>query len=146
MKTSQKVIDLIKHFEGLRNSMYADSIGIPTIGYGHVIKTGEEYLMTKTLSNEEADQLLQSDLVQFENRVSGAVKVSLTQNQFDALVSFSFNVGIGNLRSSTLLKKLNAGDYKGAQAEFSRWNKADGQVYAGLTRRRQAEANLFGAS
>lgn len=144
MKTSQKGIDLIKHFEGLRNSMYADAIGIPTIGYGHIIKKGEEYLMTKVLTDDEADQLLKSDLIQFENGVSSAVTAPLNQNQFDALVAFSFNVGIGNLRASTLLKKLNAGDYSGAQTEFVRWNKAKGQVLSGLTRRRQAEANLFG--
>lgn len=140
MQTSQKGIDLIKQFEGLSLKVYDDAVGLKTIGYGHLIKKGEVFT---TLTQKEAEDLLAKDLKQFEVGVSTSVKVALTQNQFDALVSFAFNLGMSNLNSSTLLKKLNAGDITGASNEFVRWNKAGNKVLAGLTRRRMAEKELF---
>lgn len=140
MKTSQKGIDLVKSFEGLSLKVYKDAVGLPTIGYGHLIKKGEVFT---TISLQEAEDLLRKDLKQFEEGVSTSVKVALTQNQFDALVSFAFNLGMGNLNSSTLLKKLNAGDVQGASLEFVRWNRAGNKILAGLTRRRLAEKELF---
>ncbi|MCJ2030709.1 lysozyme [Methylobacterium sp. J-043] len=95
------------------------------------------------ITQAEADDILARDLVRFEDAVARLVRVPVTQNQFDALVSFAFNLGEGNLGSSTLLKKLNAGDYDGAADQFARWNKAKGKVLTGLTRRRAAEADLF---
>ena len=140
MKTSKTGINLIKQFEGTVLKVYKDAVGKDTIGIGHLIKSGESYT---TITQQQAEDLLAKDLVQFEVGVTKAVKVTLNQNQFDALVSFSFNLGLGNLNSSTLLKKLNAGDYQGASLEFERWNKAGGKVLAGLTRRRLAEKELF---
>lgn len=140
MKTSQKGIDLIKEFEGTVLKVYKDAVGLPTIGIGHLIKKGEVFT---TLTQQQAEELLAKDLKQFEEGVSTSVKVALTQNQFDALVSFAFNLGIGNLNSSTLLKKLNVGDIQGAADQFPRWNKAGGKTLAGLTRRRLAEKELF---
>lgn len=147
MKTSQKGIDLIKQSEGYQSRKYMDASGYPTIGYGTKIDTeAEKWLMTASISEEQADELLRNDLIQFEKGLSAMVKVPINQNQFDALIDFVYNLGLGNLKKSTLLAKLNSGDYSGAQAEFIRWNKAKGQVLAGLTRRRQAEADLFGST
>lgn len=140
MKTSQKGIDIIKTFEGTVLKVYKDAVGLPTIGIGHLIKKGEVFT---TITQQQAEELLAKDLKQFEEGISTSVKVALTQNQFDALVSFAFNLGIGNLNSSTLLKKLNAGDIQGAANEFVRWNKASERVLSGLTRRRLAEKELF---
>lgn len=140
MKTSQKGIDLIKSFEGLELKAYKDSVGIWTWGYG---STGPHVTPDKVGTKEEAEQLLKKDLERFEKGVSDLVKVPLSQNQYDSLVSFSFNLGLSNLKSSTLLKKLNASDYIGASKEFERWNRAGGKVLAGLTRRRIAERDLF---
>lgn len=140
MKTSQKGIDLIKNFEGLELKSYKDSVGVLTIGYG---STGQHVSPDMIITKEQAEQLLKKDLERFEKGVSDLVKVELNQSQFDALVSFSFNLGLGNLKSSTLLKKLNASDYKGAADEILRWNRAGGKVLNGLTRRRIAERDLF---
>lgn len=140
MKISQKGINLIKMFEGLSLKAYKDSVGIVTIGYG---STGPHVSMGQTITEAQAKSLLKSDLSRFEKGVSELVTVPLNQNQFDALVSFSFNLGVGNLKSSTLLRKLNSLDYSGASKEFERWNKAGGKVFAGLTRRRIAERDLF---
>lgn len=135
-------IALIKHFEGLRLTTYKDAVGIPTIGYGHVedpIPPGG----TRTITADEAEQILRNDLQRFERDVNAMVTVEATQNQFDALVSFAFNLGPANLKSSTLLRKFNAGDINGAADEFPKWNHAGGQVLAGLTARRDAERSLF---
>lgn len=140
MKISQKGIDLIKSFEGLELKAYKDSVGVWTWGYG---STGPHITPDKVGTKEEAEQLLKKDLERFEKGVSDLVKVPLNQNQFDALCSFSFNLGLGNLKSSTLLKKLNVKDYLGASKEFERWNRAGGKVLNGLTRRRIAERDLF---
>ena len=140
MNISQKGISLIKSFEGLSLKAYKDSVGVTTIGYG---STGPHVSMGQTITEAQAESLLKNDLSRFEKGVSDLVTAPLNQNQFDALVSFSFNLGLGNLKSSTLLRKLNSLDYSGAAKEFERWNKAGGKVLAGLTRRRIAERDLF---
>jgi len=143
MHTSQKGLDLIKSFEGLRLSAYKDVVGVVTIGYG----TTSGVKMGDTITKERAEELLREDVKRFEGQVLRLVKVPLTQGQLDALVSFTYNLGAGNLGNSTLLRLLNAGDYAGAAAQFDRWNKAGGKVLAGLVRRRAAERALFeGAS
>lgn len=145
MKISQDGINLIKHFEGCRLKAYLDSVSVPTIGYGHTKGVKEGMIITET----KAEELLKQDLEYFENRVLDLVKVNLTQHQFDALVSFAFNVGEGNLKKSTLLKKLNntiffrQTEVEAIADEFLKWNKAGGKVLAGLTKRRQAERSLF---
>ena len=139
MKTSQKGIDLIKSFEGLRLTAYQDVVGVYTIGYGTTtgIKPGMQ------ITQYRAEEFLKCDLDKFESAVSNLVTVPLTQNQFDALVCFCYNVGSGALKSSTLLKRLNQGNYSGAAEQFLLWDKAGGKQVAGLTRRRHAESELF---
>ena len=139
MKTSQKGIELIKRFEGCRLTAYKCPSGVWTIGYGHTngVKKGQK------ISQKRAEEFLREDLAKFENGVKKAVFVPLTQNQFDALVSFTYNCGLGAFKNSTLRKKLNAKDYKGAAKEFLRWNKSNGIVLEGLKRRRNAEKALF---
>lgn len=131
---------LIKKFEGLRLSAYYCPAGVLTVGYG---STGDHVKVGMILTEAEAEVLLKKDLERFEKGVAALVTVHLTDNQFAALVAFAFNVGLNALKNSTLLKKLNAGDYAGASAEFPRWNKAGGVVMLGLTRRRNAEKDLF---
>lgn len=140
MKISQKGLDLVKSFEGLRLKAYYDSIGVLTIGFG---STGPHVKSGMMITAEQAEDLLRDDVSRFEACVSKQVTVPLSQNQFDALVSFAFNLGCGNLASSTLLKKLNTKDYAGASLEFPKWNRAGGRVLTGLTRRREAEKALF---
>ena len=135
---------LLKEFEGCKLTAYPDPAtgGDPwTIGYG---STGPHVKRGVTITQAEAERLLLADLDRFEQAVTRYVTVPLTQNQFDALVSFTYNCGQGSLQTSTLLRKLNAGDYAGAQGQFARWNRAGGKEMAGLTRRRAAEAELFG--
>lgn len=138
-KTSQAGVNLIKSFEGCRLTAYQDSVGVWTIGYGH---TSGVYA-GMTITEAKAEEYLKGDLVTAENAVNGKVTYSIKQNQFDALVSFTYNVGSGNFGSSTLLKKLNQGDITGAANEFDKWNKAGGQVLEGLVRRRAAEKAMF---
>ena len=130
---------LIKEFEGVRLAAYLDSVGVPTIGYGHT----KGVQMGDTCTEEQADQWLREDCADAEDCVNSAVSVPLTQHEFDALVSFVFNLGCGNFRKSTLLRKLLDSDYDGCCLEFRKWDKAGGQTLAGLTRRRYAEAKLF---
>lgn len=130
----------IKTAEGLRLTAYLDGGGVWTIGYGH---TGADVRGGLTIPLSEAERLLTRDLRVAEGHVNDAVKVKLTQNQFDALVSFVYNVGGGAFRSSTLLKLLNAGDYEGAASQLPRWNKDNGKVVNGLTNRRHEERDLF---
>ena len=143
-KTSESGKAFIKSFEGKRLVAYDDGTGVWTIGYGTIkYSNGVKVKKGDVCTDEQADQYFNNDLVKFENSVNSLVKVPLTQNQFDALVSFAYNVGAANLAASTLLKKLNAKDYKGAAAEFPKWNKAGGKVMNGLTKRRNAEMELF---
>ena len=144
MQTSDKGISLIKQFEGCKLTAYQDSVGVWTIGYGWTQPVdGKPIRAGMTIKQETAERLLKTGLVSYESDVSRLVKVGLTQGQFDALVSFTYNLGARSLSTSTLLRKLNAGDYAGAADEFLRWNKAGGKVLNGLTRRREAERDLF---
>src|SRR5690606_6021729 len=139
MTTSQRGVDLIKPFEGLKLPAYLCPANVWTIGYG----TTRGVQKGQTITAAEAERLLRADLAVFEAGVSKAVKVPLEQHEFDALVSFAYNVGLGAFQKSTLLRLLNAGDKAGAAKQFDRWNKAGGKVLAGLTRRREAERKLF---
>lgn len=134
-------LELIKSFEGFRATTYTCPGGKPTIGWGHAILPGESF--QEPISEMQGLSVLARDLAQAEAAVERLVTVPLTDNQFAALVSFTFNVGQGNLEKSTLLKKLNAGHYDSAAGEFGRWVKAGGQVLEGLVRRRAAERDLF---
>ncbi|MBM2884118.1 lysozyme [Chromobacterium phragmitis] len=140
MKTSQNGIALVQKFEGLRLTAYRDIVGVLTIGYGH---TGPDVTPGLTITQPRAVALLQQDLAKFEAGVSRLVKAPLSQNQFDALVSFSYNLGLGSLQNSTLLRLLNAGDYVGAAGQFILWDKAGGKAVPGLLARRSAEQALF---
>ena len=144
-KITKKGERLIQEFEGCELEAYLDVAGIPTIGWGH---TGPEVRMGQTITQEEADRLFDADTDRFEAAVE-RMAPNATDNQFDALVSFAYNVGEGDggLATSTLLKKHKAGDFEGASREFARWNKArvNGKLLPvrGLTRRRAAEAELY---
>ena len=139
MKPSQECIDMVKHFEGFEGEAYLCPANVWTIGYGRTknVKEGDK------ITEPQAERDLQEELQEFGAQVLGVVDVSLLQNEFDALTSWTYNLGVGNLSSSTLLKKLNAGDKDSVPSEMLRWNKAAGKVLAGLTTRRQAEADLW---
>ena len=143
MKTSNTGINLICGFEGLRLKAYDDGVGVWTIGYGTTVINGVKVKKGDTCTIEQAKSYMAQDLKKFESAVNTAVKVPLNQNQFDALVSLTYNIGIGAFKDSTLLKKLNAKDFKGAAAQFDRWNKGGGKVMQGLVNRRAKERNLF---
>ena len=140
MRVSQRGIDLIKKFEGLELTSYEDAAGVLTIGYGH---TGEDVKPGDVISKEQAEKLLRRDLEEAEQGVNRNVTVPLTQNQFDALVSFTYNLGTTALANSTLLRELNKGRYESAAAQFERWVYAGGKKLKGLIRRRIAEKQLF---
>lgn len=140
MKTSDKGLILIKSFEGFRGRAYKCPAGVWTIGYGH---TGPEVKSGSVITEWQGGELLKKDVARFEKAIDNVVKVPLNQNQFDALVSFVFNIGEGAFGKSTLLKLLNAKDYTGAAAQFPRWNKGGGKVLPGLVNRRAAERKLF---
>lgn len=137
---SSKGLALTEQFEGLRLTAYQDSVGVWTIGYGH---TGADVHPGLSITLEQASTLLSKDVASAVADVNRLVKVPLTQNQFDALVDFVFNVGGGNLGTSTLLRDLNAGNYAAAAAQFPRWVHAGGEVLPGLVARRKAEQTLF---
>jgi lysozyme len=144
MRTSPAGRAFIGRHEGLRLTAYRDAAGVWTIGYGHTAAAGPPVPAAgMSITAAEADAILGRDLARFEAAVTRLVTVPLSQARFDALVSFAFNVGEGALARSTLLKKLNGGDVRGAAAEFGRWNKAGGRVLAGLTRRRAEERAMF---
>lgn len=144
MITSAHGRDLITQREGKRLTAYKDSVGILTIGVGHTSAAGSPTVTAGLkITDKECDDILARDLHAVEKQVNDPVKVHLTQNQFDALVSFTFNVGGGAFKGSTLLKKLNAGDYAGAADQFLVWNKAGGKVLKGLTTRRESERKQF---
>lgn len=139
LKISSRGLDLIKKWEGLKLVGYLDPVGVPTIGYGHT----RTAVVGATITEKEADRLLRQDVVVAEDDVRRLVRVPLNQSEFDALVSFTYNLGGGNLSKSTLLRKLNASDYAGAAAQFPLWNKAGGRVLQGLVKRRAEEQKLF---
>lgn len=144
MHVSLKGMKLIKHFEGLFLETYVDPVGVDTIGYGH---TGEHATPGNKITESDAEKILQEDLVGHEAAVDKHVNVPLEQYQFDALVSFAFNVGNSAFFNSTLRRKLNDGDYEGAADELPRWNKGTVKgkkvELPGLTRRRRSERHLF---
>jgi lysozyme len=139
-KINQEGLNMVMSFEGLRLTAYQDSVGVWTIGWGH---TGPDVKPGLTITRDKAESLLRQDLSRFEAGVSRLVKAPISSNQFSALVSFSYNVGLGALGSSTLLRLLNQGNYQGAADQFPVWDKAGGQVLAGLAKRRAAERALF---
>lgn len=138
--------DLIKSFEGLSLKPYLDSVGVATIGYGTTLyPNGKRVTMQDpVITTGDASQFLIHEIEQKATAVSNMVKVSINDNEYAALVCFAYNVGVGALQGSTLLKLLNAGTDRVAVADqFLRWNKAGGKELPGLTRRRQAERSLF---
>ena len=142
MKT--KDLNIIKEFEGLRLEAYDDGVGVMTIGYGTTrYPDGTRVKRGDKITLEQAEEYLRHDLRQFEVDVNNLVKVPLTQNQFDALTSIVYNIGSGAFSKSTLLKKLNERDYKGAADQFLVWNKAGGRTLQGLVNRRTRERQLF---
>ena len=145
MKTSDMGLSLIKSFEGFSAKPYLCPAGVPTIGYGATYyPDGRRVTMQdRPVTVAQATDMLRSMLASYEAGVSRYVLVPLTQGQFDALVSFAYNVGLSALKDSTLLRLVNARDYAGAAAQFARWNKAGGKVLPGLTRRREAERVMF---
>jgi len=161
MKTSDEMIKVLKGFEGLSLRPYLCPSQKLTIGYGHVItsiekKKGELCILVDDggdrfewvpylpdITQGVADRLLRSDLRRYEAAVTRSAKTPLAQHQFDAMVSFAFNVGIGAFLGSTMLKMVNDGDMAGAAAQFTRWNKGGGKILKGLVRRRAAESLVF---
>ncbi len=145
LTVSNEGLALIKKYEGYKTTPYRCPAGLYTVGYGHVIGNGlqlpDEW--NRTFSLGEIDELLRTDLARFERGVLRYCTVYLTQSQFDSLVSFSFNLGLGVLQRSTLRQKLNRGDYAVASKEFLRYTRAGGKVLKGLVRRRTEEYNLF---
>lgn len=140
MKINKEGLELIKKFEGLKLKSYRCPANILTIGYGHTkgVKENQE------ITEEEATKLLLEDISTFETGVKNLVTSKINENQFSALVSFSFNLGLGNLKSSTLLKKVNINpNDKSIKLEFVKWNKAGGKVLSGLTSRRKSESELY---
>jgi lysozyme len=145
MRTGQAGIELIKSFEGFSSTPYLCPADVPTIGYGNTRRIdGSSVTMDdESISEEDGEALLAHELLSFERSVGKLITAELTQGMFDALVSFTYNLGSGNLQASTLRMKLNRGDYEDAAGEFPKWRKAGGRVLAGLVRRRAAEQALF---
>ncbi len=139
MQLSKTGIELLKHFEGCELKAYQDSVGVWTIGYGHTKGIYEGLEITQS----EAEKMLIDELPEYEGYISDKVVPMLQQHEFDALVCWVYNLGPTNLSSSTMLKKLNAGEFKEVPFQMKRWDKAGGQPLLGLTRRRNAEALLF---
>jgi len=145
MEVSERGLNLIKRFEGLSLKPYLCPAKIPTIGYGNTYyEDGTKVAMDdKPITAKRAEMLLKLIVDKFAIGVEKVLKVKLEQNQFDAVVSFAYNVGLGNLKTSTLLKKINNSEFKEAYKEFGKWNKAGGKVLTGLTLRREAERQMF---
>ncbi|ESK54317.1 lysozyme [Acinetobacter tjernbergiae] len=144
MTTSRVGINLITSFEDEKLNAYDDGVGVWTIGFGTTVyPNGVKVKKGDVCTAEQAKAFFTYDLKRFEAAVNGAVKVSLTQNQFDALVLLTYNIGSAAFKSSTLLKKLNTKDYAGAADQFLVWNCGGGEVLKGLVRRREAERTLF---
>jgi lysozyme len=138
MAIAESTLNFITKEEGFRNKAYRDSRGILTIGVGHLIKDSEAHLKTATLTDDQVKELLRSDLKWCSDAVDSSVRGNLTQNQYDALYSLCFNIGETNFKNSTVVKRINAGDMKGAADAILMWNKP-----AILQARRQRERALF---
>lgn len=147
MQMSQGGIDnILKKFEGCKLTAYKCPAGIWTIGYGHTSAAGApEVKEGMIITQDQAEHILKTDLVKYETPVAALVKIPLSQNQFDVLVDFAYNAGVGNLKSSTLLKKVNAGNFDAVPDELMKWTKGGGKVLPGLVRRRQAEVSWWNA-
>lgn len=154
MQMSANGKELLSQWEGFEEKVYKDSAGLDTIGVGHLIVKPEKHTgmiiingtpiaFTNGLTKQQILDLLGQDLHRFEKAVNDDVKVLLSQNQFDALVSFAFNVGVGNFKQSTLLQLLNEGKYDEVPAQLRRWNKTGGRVVQGLVNRREKEIGLW---
>jgi lysozyme len=133
-------LELIRHFEGFSAEVYLDAAGLPTIGYGHLIRPGENFT---TISRQEALELLTKDVRTSEQAVLRLINVPLQDGQFDALVSFTFNCGAGALQRSTLRRRVNRAEHYDVPPEFLKWIWAGGRKLQGLLRRRRAEADLY---
>jgi lysozyme len=154
MQMSQHGLQLLEQWEGFKTQVYKDSAGLPTIGVGHlltrselssgkIIINGVPVQYSGGLTQQQVTDLLAQDVKPAEQAVTGGVKVALNQNQFDALVSFTFNVGVGAFQGSTLLKLLNQGQYDQVPAQLLRWTRAGGVVVQGLVNRRNNEIKLW---
>ena len=139
LKTSQEGISLIKSFEGCELTAYRCSANVPTIGFGHTAGVSDG----DTCTQEEAETMLAEDLEEFEDYVKNYVESELQQNEFDALVAWTYNLGPANLKESTMLKELNSGNFEEVPRQMKRWTRAGGEVLDGLIRRREAESRLF---
>ncbi len=145
MNIGDRGLDLIRAFEGFRADPYLDAVGVPTIGYGSTYYPGGQRvrLTDPPISEPEARRLMQATLAEFEDGINAALRVEVTQNQYDALVCWAFNIGVSAAQNSTLMRLLNAGDVPGAADQFLRWTRAGGVELKGLVRRRNAERELF---
>lgn len=145
MIISNKLRELVKHFEGCKLTAYVCSAGHNTIGYGNTFyENGVKVKPGDKITQQRAEELLDVILIKFVQQTNEVIKSNVNQNQRDALTDFAYNCGLGNLKSSTLLKKVNADpNDKTIRDEFMKWNKGGGKVLNGLTRRREAEANLY---
>jgi lysozyme len=145
MKTSQRGIELIKHFEGVRSRPYRCAAGLFTVGVGHLIGNGKSLpeSWNRTFTEEEINALLIRDLNRFEQGIRMYIKVPLRQCEHDSLCSFAFNLGLGTLQRSTLRQKINRGDKEGAAKEILKYCRAGGKIIKGLQRRREAEYKMF---
>jgi lysozyme len=145
MQMSQDALDnLLKKFEGCKLKAYKCPSDKWTIGYGHTSAAGEPFVKEgMTITQDEAEAILKRDIVKYENGVNDLVKVKLTQHQFDVLADFAYNAGVPQLKTSTLLKKINAGNFDAVPAELMKWTKGGGKEIPGLVRRRRAEAEWW---
>lgn len=145
MKTSDNGIKLIQEFEGIRYKPYQDCVGLWTVGIGTLIGNGKSLpdSWNRTFTLEECYALLRKELEYIERAIQQYIIFPLNQNQFDAIVCFTYNLGIGCLQRSTLRTKLNRGDIQGCIESWKKYNKAGGKVWNGLIRRRAAEIDLF---
>ena len=144
MKVSSKGLELIKEFEGFSSVAYLCSAKKATIGYGNTFwEDGTPVKIGDQISKERAETLLKHVVDNFSVAVEVDIKIEVTQNQFDALVSLAYNIGLGAFKNSTLLRQLNRGNFVGASQEFLRWDKSNGKPLLGLTRRREKEKLLF---
>lgn len=140
MKVSDQLIEQIKQFEGFRENAYICPAGIKTIGYGHVLADNDN---RKKIASSEAEELLMQDIKKVELSIERNIKVGLTQGQFDALVSFTFNVGSASLQRSTIRQKVNRQEHEDVPPEIKRWIFAGGRILSGLVNRREIEANMY---
>ena len=141
MQLSAAGLELIKRSEGFRGQVYMDAAGLPTIGYGHRVTPAESF--PGGIDEAQASAMLTKDVLEAEREVARLVRVLLTQGQFDALVDFCFNLGVGRLAASSLLRELNAGQHAAAGKQLLRWDYAGGEVNAGLKARRESEFQLW---